>query len=83
MAPSLAQIARTPIAAIEMANILLTTQDAHIGASPKDVVCRLLASPVPTYTMSGLFWSMAMSPMDAEPYSSKMGSNVVPALVDL
>jgi polyhydroxyalkanoate synthase len=38
VAPTLAQIARAPVAAIEMANILLTTQDATIGASPKDVV---------------------------------------------
>jgi polyhydroxyalkanoate synthase subunit PhaC len=38
VAPTLAQIARAPIAAVEMANILLTTQDAKIGASPKDVV---------------------------------------------
>ena len=38
MAPTLAQLARAPVAAIEMANILLTTQDATIGASPKDVV---------------------------------------------
>jgi polyhydroxyalkanoate synthase len=38
MTPTLAQLARAPIAAIEMANILLTTGDAKIGASPKDVV---------------------------------------------
>ena len=38
MAPTLAQIARAPVAAIDFANILLTTQDATIGASPKDVV---------------------------------------------
>jgi polyhydroxyalkanoate synthase len=38
MAPTLAQLVRTPIAAVEMANILLTTRDATIGASPKDVV---------------------------------------------
>src|SRR5215204_4337280 len=33
--------------------------------------------------MSGLFWSSAMSPIDADPYRSKTGTNVVPALVDL
>src|SRR4051812_6195272 len=38
VAPTMAQLARAPIAAIELANILLTTQDATIGASPKDVV---------------------------------------------
>jgi polyhydroxyalkanoate synthase len=38
MAPTLAQIARAPLAAIEMANIVLTTEDATIGASPRDVV---------------------------------------------
>jgi polyhydroxyalkanoate synthase subunit PhaC len=38
MAPTLAQIARAPIAAIDFANIMLTTRDASIGASPKDVV---------------------------------------------
>ena len=33
-----AQLARTPAAAIEWFNILLTTGDAEIGATPKDVV---------------------------------------------
>ena len=31
-------IARAPVAAVEFANILLTTRDAQIGATPKDVV---------------------------------------------
>jgi len=34
----LAQIARTPLAAIDFANILLTQGDAPVGRSPKDVV---------------------------------------------
>jgi polyhydroxyalkanoate synthase len=38
MASTLAKLTRAPVAAIEMANILLTTKDANIGASPKDVV---------------------------------------------
>ena len=38
MAPTLAQLARAPRAAIEFANIILTTDDATIGATPKDVV---------------------------------------------
>jgi polyhydroxyalkanoate synthase len=38
MAPTPAQLARAPVAAIEMANILLTTGDAKIGVSPKDVI---------------------------------------------
>jgi poly[(R)-3-hydroxyalkanoate] polymerase subunit PhaC len=32
------RVARTPLAAFEFANILLTTDDATIGATPKDVV---------------------------------------------
>ena len=51
--------------------------------SPNDEVWRLLGSPVPMYTMFGLVWSMAMSPIDAEPYCSKTGTNVVPAFTDL
>jgi polyhydroxyalkanoate synthase len=38
VAPTLSQLARSPIAAVEFANILLTTGDAKIGVSPKDVV---------------------------------------------
>ena len=38
MAPTLAQLARAPLAAVEMANIVLTQGDAVIGATPKDVV---------------------------------------------
>jgi polyhydroxyalkanoate synthase subunit PhaC len=34
----LAQLARAPRAAVEFANIILTTDDASIGQSPKDVV---------------------------------------------
>ena len=34
----LEQVARTPIAATEFLNTLLTTEDAEIGATPKDVV---------------------------------------------
>jgi hypothetical protein len=33
--------------------------------------------------MFGSFWKKATSPIDAEPYLSKMGSQVVPALTDL
>ena len=51
--------------------------------SPNDELCLLFGSPVPTYAMSGLFWSSAMSPMEAEPYFSNTGVKVVPALVDL
>jgi polyhydroxyalkanoate synthase subunit PhaC len=35
---TVAQLARYPVAAIEFANILLTQNDATIGATPKDVV---------------------------------------------
>ncbi|MBA2638261.1 MAG: alpha/beta fold hydrolase [Solirubrobacterales bacterium] len=38
MPPTLAQLARTPAAAIEFANLILTQGDAPIGSSPKDVV---------------------------------------------
>ena len=38
MASPLAQLARTPLAALEFTNILLTQSDAPIGTSPKDVV---------------------------------------------
>jgi polyhydroxyalkanoate synthase len=34
----LQQVARTPVAATEFLNILLTTEDAEIGQTPKDVV---------------------------------------------
>jgi hypothetical protein len=39
----------------------------------------MLASPVPTQTMSGSDSEMAMSPMDNVGMSSKIGSQVVPA----
>jgi polyhydroxyalkanoate synthase len=35
---ALERLARTPVAALEMANIVLTERDAQIGATPKDVV---------------------------------------------
>jgi polyhydroxyalkanoate synthase subunit PhaC len=35
---ALQRLLRTPVAALEMANILLTERDATIGATPKDVV---------------------------------------------
>ena len=38
MTSTLERIARTPIAAIEFANIVLTTEDATTGATPRDVV---------------------------------------------
>jgi polyhydroxyalkanoate synthase len=34
----LEQLARTPAAAVEFTNILLTQNDAHVGTTPKDVV---------------------------------------------
>jgi polyhydroxyalkanoate synthase len=32
------RVVRTPLAALEFANILLTQNDAQVGATPKDVV---------------------------------------------
>jgi hypothetical protein len=39
-------------------------------------------SPVPTQTMSGWDWLMAMAPMPLTRWSSKIGVQVVPPLVD-
>ena len=46
--------------------------------SPYDVVWRLFASPVATYTMSGFDGARVMSAIEADPYVSNTGVNVVP-----
>ena len=51
--------------------------------SPQATLLRTHSSPVPTQMMLGSFWKKATSPMEAEPYLSKMGSQVVPAFTDL
>ncbi len=51
--------------------------------SPQATLLRTHSSPVPTQMMSGFFWNQATSPIDALPYLSKIGSQVVPALTDL
>jgi polyhydroxyalkanoate synthase len=38
MSPALARLARAPVAALEFANVLLTAEEATIGATPKEVV---------------------------------------------
>ena len=51
--------------------------------SPKLTLLRRLASPVPTQMVSGCFSSMAMPPIEMVASWSKIGVQVVPALVDL
>src|SRR5581483_571649 len=48
--------------------------------SPHEELCRLLFSPVPTHTMSGLLCDTATSPIEIIPSWSKTGSQVVPLL---
>src|SRR5688572_12327097 len=48
--------------------------------SPNDELCRLFASPVPTYTTFGFDGATSTAPTDDVVYVSKIGSNVVPLL---
>src|SRR5438552_1454096 len=48
-----------------------------------DELCRLLASPVPTYTIAGFDGASVTSPIDGLPTSSKTCSHVVPPFVVL
>src|SRR5512136_16919 len=50
--------------------------------SPQATLFRTHSSPVPTQMIFGSFWKNATSPMEADPYLSKIGSQVVPALTD-
>src|SRR5437868_60027 len=50
---------------------------------PHDELCRLLASPVPTYTIAGFDGASVTSPMEGLPTSSKTCSHVVPPFVVL
>ena len=49
--------------------------------SPKLELWRLLGSPVPTQTRSGCEGVRAMSPIEATPWQSKIGVQVVPLFV--
>lgn len=49
--------------------------------SPKATLRWLLFSPVPTHTTLGLAGSMLTQPIEKEPWLSKTGVQVVPALV--
>src|SRR5256886_5199481 len=49
--------------------------------SPQEELCRLFGSPVPTHTMDGSEWAIAMSPIVETLSLSNIGSHVVPLFV--
>jgi len=49
---------------------------------PTETLLRGLASPEPTQTTSGLGWKMETAPIEATGWSSKIGFQVSPPLVD-
>src|SRR5512143_1430249 len=61
-------------------NVLPPSVDFHTP-SPQEVLWRLFDSPVPTQTTSAFDCDTATSPIDINPWSSKMGVRTAPLLV--